>query len=237
MKGFPPGPAPMNQLEAAPVRDAERQSVSLDPFAGMDLPQISEEAGGGESAPVVEQEREAEDFSAKEPAQQVAPPSVQQVAPAPSKVEQAPEPEPTPRPQAQPQPQAEAPAKKKSFVPVRPSAGKPVTSEIKQLELRAIFGVDHELNYKEIMQKARGLSGIVHVAKVNGKESAAIEALQGLASKLGLDEDEPIVLSCPEGFIDFICCDETSLAVLRNDDYAPGVRETLIIVARELEKL
>jgi hypothetical protein len=61
--------------------------------------------------------------------------------------------------------------------------------------------------------------------------------LRGCASKLGLDEDEPIVMSCPEGFIDFLNYEDTTLAILRKDDYAPGVRETLIIIARELEKL
>lgn len=210
MKGFPPGPAPMNQLDAAPLGGGgeEASPPSADPFAGMALPQISENPT--EPAAVAEppaEEVEVEDFS----------------APAP-----APEP---------PQEAKAAPKKKSSFVPAKAAAAEVITSETRQLELRAIFGVDHELSNQEIMQRARGLPGILHVTKANSKEVAALQRLQGCASKLGLGEDEPIVISCSEGFIDFLIYEDTTLAILRKDDYAPGVRETLIIIARELEKL
>lgn len=112
-----------------------------------------------------------------------------------------------------------------------------VTSEIKQLELRAIFGVDHELSHQEIMQRARGLPGIVHVSEVTTTELNALDTLRQCAAKLGLEEEDPIVMSCPHGFIDFLSCKNTTLAILRKDDYAPGVRETLFIIARELDKL
>lgn len=217
MTGFPPGPAPMNQLDTAPLgggeggdRPKEGPAPSADPFAGMDLPQVSE----APAAPP-EPEEEVVDYSA------------------PEEVEEAPE-----RP-VEPERKAErrrpaAPQKKKSYVPIRPAASAVVTSETRQLELRAIFGVDHELSHQEIMQRARGLPGILQVAKASSKEAAALDTLQSCASKLDLDEDEPIVMSCSEGFIDFVSVGETTLAILRKDNYAPGVRETLIICAREL---
>ncbi|MFP6876827.1 MAG: hypothetical protein VCA37_08355 [Roseibacillus sp.] len=202
----------MNQLDAAPLGGGgeEARPPSADPFAGMDLPQISENPT--EPAAVAEppaEEVEVEDFSAPAP------------APAP----------------APPQEAKAAPKKKSSFVPAKSAAAEAITSETRQLELRAIFGVDHELSNQEIMQRARGLPGIFHVTKANSKEAAALQTLQGCASKLGLDEDESIVMSCPEGVIDFLNYEDTTLAILRKDDYAPGVRETLIIIARELEKL
>ena len=210
MTGLPPGGPPVNQLDAAPVGggDGDQPPVAADPFAGMDLPQVSEETDSEAPAEAVSEEAPVADFAVAEPA----------AAP------QAP-----PKQAAKPEPA--------SFVPVKPGGGEAVTHETKQLELRAIFGVDHELSAQEILQRARGLPGILQVAKVTSKEAAGLEALQGCATKLGLDEEVPIVMSCPDGFIDFVHTDETALAVLRREDYGPGVRATLIIVARELGKL
>jgi hypothetical protein len=218
----------MDQLDAAPVQASgdggipqEAVPPMSDPFAGMDLPQISES-----SAETAIAEPPAADFSAREPPR---PPEAEQE----DEIELDPDPEPETPTQAK----KSAPKKKKSFVPVRPEAEETINSETKQLELRAIFGVDHELSHQEIMQRARGLPGIIHVCKVNSKEADALEVLQGCASKLGLEDEESIVMSCPEGFIDFMKMEGTSLAVLRKDKYAPGVRETLIICVREMDKL
>ncbi|MDE0596600.1 MAG: hypothetical protein ABGZ49_08530 [Akkermansiaceae bacterium] len=205
----------MDQLDAAPVQASgggeipqEAGPPLSDPFAGMDLPRILESpAKTAIAAPPVE------DFSAREPTRK-------------------PEAELDPKPEPETPPQA-----KKSFVPVRPEVEEVINSETKQLELRAIFGVDHELSHQEIIQRTRGLPGIIHVCKVSKKEADALEVLQGCASKLGLEDEESIVMSCPEGFIDFMRMEGTSLAVLRKDKYAPGVRETLIICAREMDKL
>ena len=43
-----------------------------------------------------------------------------------------------------------------------------VSSGMQQLEIRAIFGVDHILDANEIIQRARSLSGIGTVAAVGG---------------------------------------------------------------------
>ena len=83
----------------------------------------------------------------------------------------------------------------------------------------------------------RGLPGIVDVAKVGSAEAEAFVILQNCAAKLGLAEGQSIVVSCPRGVIDFLEYKGTSLAILREDKYFPGVRETLYICARELEKL
>lgn len=216
MKGFPAGSGPVNQIDAAPVGEsAEAATPSLDPFAGMDLAQGAKEESKVEAP--TEREPKAEevaDFSAPErPATEA-----RHSEPAPAR--------------------EEAPAERTSFQPAKPSgSSRLINSETRQLELRAIFGVDHELDSQEMLQKARSLPGILHVAKASAKESAALDILQGCTAKLGLDEDAPVVMSCPDGFIDFVTYEDTSLAILRKEDYAPGVRETLIIVARELNKL
>ena len=44
-------------------------------------------------------------------------------------------------------------------------------------------------------------------------------------------------MSCSQGLVDFLEFKGTSLAILRKGKYFPGVRETLIICARELDKL
>ena len=45
---------------------------------------------------------------------------------------------------------------------------------MQQLEIRAIFGVDHILDANEIIQRARSLSGIGTVAAVGGQEKKAL---------------------------------------------------------------
>lgn len=245
MTGFPPGPAPVGQLDAAPIQASNQPEQSPagdgqptidDPFAGMDLPQAGERSQPAAVA-AAELEKEAtKDFAAPvrnepAPAPEPAP------TPDPTPVAQRrPEPEPTPAPEPAPAPRAEA-KDQPSFAPDKPVVEESVTSETKQLELRAIFGVDHELSQLEIMQRARGLPGILNVSKANSKEVEALGLLKGCASKLGLEENDPVVMSSPQGFIDFVSCEGTSLAVLREGKYAPGVRETLIICARELDKL
>ena len=108
-------------------------------------------------------------------------------------------------------------------------SAQPITDETRQLELRAIFGVDHELSHQEIIQRMRGLPGIVDVAKVGSAEAEAFVTLQNCAAKLGLAKGQSIVVSCPRGVIDFLEYKGTSLAILREDKYFPGVRETLYI--------
>ena len=227
MQGFPPGPAPVEQLEAAPIQASNRSespqqqeaapSPMADPFAGMNLPQASEPPPGEahEASPV--EDTPAGGFAAP--------------------LMTGSEPAPVSNPEPELLPQEEEEEKEQSSPRSQAEEGKSITGETRQLELRAIFGVDHELSHQEIIQRMRGLPGILHVAKVGSAEAEALGILQGCASKLGVEEDEAIVMSCSQGLIDFLEYEGTSLAVLRKDKYFPGVRETLFICARELSRL
>ena len=228
MKGFPPGPAPVEQLAAAPIQASsqpespqQQEAAPLpmaDPFAGMNLPHPSgdpEEASASEASPM--EDNPVEEFAA---------PVMTESDSAPVS---NPDPEPLPKQQEKEREEPSSPPQAKEE--------KSITGETRQLELRAIFGVDHELSHQEIMQRMRGLPGILHVAKVSSPEVEALGILQGCTSKLGVKEDDPIIMTCSQGLIDFLEYEGTSLAVLRKDNYFPGVRETLFICARELSKL
>jgi len=110
------------------------------------------------------------------------------------------------------------------------------SSEIRQLELRAIFGVDRELSADEILQRLRGLAGVRHVTRVGAEELGAMEILKrGLAGMAG--EGKPLRLSFGNSPVDFIREGRTVLAVMTDGSFAPGVRETMIIAARELTRM
>ena len=111
------------------------------------------------------------------------------------------------------------------------------SSGMQQLEIRAIFGVDHILDANEIIQRARSLSGIGTVAAVGGQEKQALSDFRSAIATLGLGDPELMELNFGSGSVDFITEGDTTLAVLQQGPYAPGVEETLIIVARELNKL
>ena len=136
------------------------------------------------------------------------------------------EPAPKPERREDPRPAAKVP------VPARKPSG-----ETNQLEIRAIFGVDHDLSHQEIIRRARALPGIQNLTTVDPRELEALDTLRASFSRWGFGDGESLVMSCPGGLVDFICSGETSLAVLNDGEYPPGVRETLIIVARELDKL
>jgi hypothetical protein len=109
------------------------------------------------------------------------------------------------------------------------------SSSIRQLELRAIFGVDRELNADEILQRARALSGVRHISRVAAREVAAIEGIKNLLPALGLPG--PLKLYAGNTPVDFIRESGVLLAVQTDSGFAPGVRETLMIIARELGRL
>jgi hypothetical protein len=110
------------------------------------------------------------------------------------------------------------------------------SSSIRQLELRAIFGVDRELSADEILQRARALSGIRSLARVGPKEMATIEGLKNLLPGLGFGGG-PLKLYSGSVPIDFIREGSVVLAIQTDGSFAPGVRETLMIVARELGRI
>lgn len=110
------------------------------------------------------------------------------------------------------------------------------SSSIRQLELRAIFGVDRELSADEILQRARALAGIRNLARVGARELTTIEGLKDLLPGLGFGTG-PLRLYAGNAPIDFIREGSVVLAVQTDGNFAPGVRETLMIIARELGRL
>lgn len=143
--------------------------------------------------------------------------------PAPVRQEQ---PRPEPQPQAKPQPQ-----------PFAPMSSNNSSSGIQQLELRAIFGVNHILSQEEILQRARTLPGIRNVAVIGGDEANALSNFRQALQGMGFGNSEEMKLSSGGGTVDFLSEGDATLAVLREESYAPGVQETLIFVAREIGKL
>ena len=113
-----------------------------------------------------------------------------------------------------------------------------LTSEfasIRQLELRAIFGVDREMRPDEILQRCRALPGIRNVACLEGQDANAIESLKSLLSKLGFGGGALRIYSGSVP-VEFIREGNVLLAVQTDGGFAPGVRETLMIVVRELAR-
>ena len=103
---------------------------------------------------------------------------------------------------------------------------------IRQLELRAIFGVDREMTEEEIFERCRALPGIQHVARVNPQDMVTVDALKGLMSNLGFGSGG-LRLYAGAMPLEFIREGSVLLAVQADGGFAPGVRETLMLVARE----
>jgi len=107
---------------------------------------------------------------------------------------------------------------------------------IRQLELRAIFGVDREMTPDEILQRSRALPGMRNIARVAPQDMATIEALKSLLPNLGFGSGA-LKLYAGSVPLEFIREGSVLLAVQTDGGFAPGVRETLMIVARELGRL
>lgn len=146
-------------------------------------------------------------------------------------------------------PVAAAPAPAPASVPVAPAVqSAPATApaemdsyesdsrSIRQLELRAIFGVDRELGAEEMLQRARSLSGIRHVARIPAADVATVDAFKRVIGSLGFPGGQ-VKLVAGTTPIEFIREGGVVLAIQNDGSFAPGVRETLMIVARELGRL
>lgn len=104
---------------------------------------------------------------------------------------------------------------------------------IRQLELRAIFGVDREMTTEEILQRSRALPGIRNIARVSSQDMGTIEGLKSLLPNLGFGSGG-LKLYLGSVPLEFIREGQVLLAVQTDGGFAPGVRETLMLVAREL---
>ncbi|MBX3741907.1 MAG: hypothetical protein KF712_12995 [Akkermansiaceae bacterium] len=151
-------------------------------------------------------------------------------APAPAAVAAPPAPAPAPIPV-----QAPAPAPAAAAPAPAPVSSESDSFAIRQLELRAIFGVDREMSTDEILQRARSLPGIRHIARVSAGDVAAVDALKQVVSNLGFGSGG-LKLYAGSVPIEFIRESGVLLAVQTDGGFAPGVRETLMIVARELSR-
>lgn len=190
----------------------------------------------------------AEPFPTGQPAASqtyaTAPPAAQPPASAPSPFSVEPNPAPA-NFGAWPAPvQPPAPAPVQPLAPVQQAPQQPAhipqqesdSRSIRQLELRAIFGVDREMGVEEILQRARALPGVRHVARVGAQDMAAVDSLRRVLVGLGFGGGN-LRLFAGSVPIEFIREGNQMLAVQTDGGFAPGVRETLMIVARELEKM
>ena len=87
-----------------------------------------------------------------------------------------------------------------------------------------------------MLQRARGLSGIRSLARVGPKEMVIIEGLKNFLPGLGIGGG-PLKIHVGSAPLDFIREGPVVLAVQTDGGFAPGVRETLMIVARELGRI
>lgn len=106
---------------------------------------------------------------------------------------------------------------------------------IRQLELRAIFGVDREMDHEEILQRVRMLPGIRQVARLGTQHLGALENFRQVLASLGFGTGGLRVYA-DSSPVEFIREGNVVLAVQTDGGFAPGVRETLMIVAREFGK-
>jgi hypothetical protein len=102
---------------------------------------------------------------------------------------------------------------------------------IRQLALRAIFGIDRELSAGELLERARHLAGVRNLARVAEDDAELIEAARRALDGIGFANAR---LVCGDRPVEFIREGTVILAVQTEHGFAPGVRETLILVAREL---
>ncbi len=123
-----------------------------------------------------------------------------------------------------------------SFAPTPVNDSQSDSFSIRQIELRAIFGVDREMNSEEILQRSRALPGMRNIARVSPQDTAAVDALKHLLPNLGFGGGG-LKLYSGSVPLEFIREGPVILAVQTEGGFAPGVRETLILVARELSRI
>jgi hypothetical protein len=231
--------APAPALAASPFETAPAASAPS-PFAtpAQTAPVSPFTAEPQRPAPTPTQAAIAAFTSWQEPASTPAP------APAPAFVEQPPQAfaapahipsafAPAPQPAATPQPQA-TPAQAPVFQP-QAEENQSDSFNIRQLELRAIFGVDREMTADEILQRSRALPGMRNIARLSPSDMATIDGLKNLLPSLGFGSGA-LKLYSGSVPLDFIREGSVMLAVQTDGGFAPGVRETLMIVARELSR-
>lgn len=110
------------------------------------------------------------------------------------------------------------------------------SSSIRQLELKAIFGLDREINSHELLALCGALPRVRNVARIRAEDVVTIEALKSLMTNLGFGTGA-LTLQIGSAPLDFIREGKVILAVQTDGGFAPGVRETLMIAAREMGRM
>ncbi len=87
-----------------------------------------------------------------------------------------------------------------------------------------------------LRQRSRALPGMRNIARLNPQDMSTIKALKNLIPSLGFGSDQ-LKLYSGSVPLEFIREGAVMLAVQTDGGFAPGVRETLMIVARELSRL
>ncbi len=111
-----------------------------------------------------------------------------------------------------------------------------ITSSPNQAALRAIFGVDHEMNVDEILQRLRSLPGIRHLAMVTGNDVAVLDGLKKSLSALGFGAANIRIFggNVPTEFVRHA---SVLLAVQTVSGFGPGVKEAIKIASQEIHRL
>ena len=220
-------PAPKAEAQAPPAAQSPASPFTSESSFEAPARPASAGFGSGEnplSASTPEPAAPApEPARAEQPVSRPAEPAPQQHSPAPTPAAQTREPAAAPMSS----PQAAAP----------PSGGGGGGQSTRQLELRAIFGVEGEMTRDQILTRAKGLPGLREVTVVGPAENAAVQTMGEVMARFGFGGSGSWQMSCSGGVVDFISAENATLAVLREGRYSAGVWETLMIVARELGKL
>jgi hypothetical protein len=105
-----------------------------------------------------------------------------------------------------------------------------------QAPLRAIFGVDHDMNIEEIIQRLRALPGIRHISLVHGTDVGVLDSLRKSIGSLGFGDASIRIFGSgqPLGFVRY---SNVLLGVQTIEGFHPGVKETLRIAAQEIHRL
>jgi hypothetical protein len=109
------------------------------------------------------------------------------------------------------------------------------SAPVRQLALRAIFGIDRELSEDEILERARALPGVLHLTRVPDHEVEGTDCARRFLAPMGFG-GEMMKLVCGDRLVHFIREGNVLFLVQIAGDFAPGVRETLLIAARELDR-
>lgn len=211
--------AAKNPFEAAPAQSAPPASPFSTPAQAAPASPFSAEPQRGASPSPQAAHEGFRDW--QEPAAQAPPFSSGNREPSPAQV-----------------PSVFAPAQTPAVAHAQSPAHDPLSDSfhIRQLELRAIFGVDREMDATELLQRARALPGMRNIARVGSQDMATVESLRNLLPRLGFGNG-PLKLVSGAVPLEFIREGSVMLAVQTDGGFAPGVRETLMIVARELGRI